>query len=136
MIYVTCVWKLHSWQFILLHTYLRFLYHKTYSPFLHIYCLVSCCLTSATVIYITMLWMQIVLCWWMLSMKLLHVYASYTHDNLCCWQLINLMCKHKVREENTPCAETSIMDWGQKVSAHLMLTCVRLLWYNNIKITT
>ena len=28
-IYVTCIWKLHSWQFILLHTYLGFLYHKS-----------------------------------------------------------------------------------------------------------
>ncbi len=69
MIYVTCIWKLHSWQFILLHPYLRFLYHKKHSPFLHIYCLVSCCLNSETVIYITMLWMKIVSCWCMLWMK-------------------------------------------------------------------
>ncbi len=42
-IHVTWIWKLHSWQFILLQ----------YSPFLHIYCLVSCWLTSAIVMYIT-----------------------------------------------------------------------------------
>ena len=33
----------------------RVLISHKYSPFIHIYCLVSCCLTSATVIYITML---------------------------------------------------------------------------------
>ena len=99
--YVTCIWKLYSWQFILLHTYLRFLYHKKYSPwymlhayeslqpwqfifvtyisrvlisqkyspFLNIYCIVPCCLTYATVMYITMLWMKFVACWCMLWMK-------------------------------------------------------------------
>jgi hypothetical protein len=101
LMYVTCIWKLYSWQFILLHTYLRFLYHKKYSPwymlhayeslqpwqfifvtyisrvlisqkyspFLNIYCIVPCCLTYATVMYITMLWMKFVACWCMLWMK-------------------------------------------------------------------
>ena len=44
----------------------RVLISQKYSPFLHIYNLVSCCLTCATVMYITMLWMN-----------LLHVDAWY-----------------------------------------------------------
>ena len=102
MIYVSCMWKLHSWQFILLHTYLRFLYHKKYLPFLHIYCLVSCCLTSETVIYITMLWMKIVSCWCMLWMKLLMfcgvmyitIYMRVTPMTICVVGNSSIWCTH------------------------------------------
>ena len=65
--------NINLWQnrlTILFVTYTsRVLISQKYSPFLHIYCIVSCCLTSATVIYITMLWMKIVTCWCMLWMK-------------------------------------------------------------------
>ena len=67
-------YMLHAYEvtFFTIHfvTYIsKVHYHKKYSSFLHIYCLVSCCLTSATVIYITMLWMKIASCWCMLWMK-------------------------------------------------------------------
>ncbi len=58
MIYVTCIWKLHSWQFILLHTYLGFIYHKSTEHSYISFAFVSCFLTSTTVLYITMLWMK------------------------------------------------------------------------------
>ena len=82
MIYVTCIWKLHSWQFILLQTYQGLLYHKsTHHSYISI-AFVSCCLTSATVIYITMLWMKIVTCWCMVMNEITLVLRCYIHNNL------------------------------------------------------
>ncbi len=74
VIYIKIYW--HLFDIIIYHgnkaVYIsRVLISQKYSPFLHIYCLISCCLTCATVIYITMLWMKIVTCWCMIWMKLL-----------------------------------------------------------------
>ena len=69
MIHVTCIWKFTALTIHFVTYISRVLISQKYSPFLNIYCIVPCCLTYATVMYITMLWMKFVACWCMLWMK-------------------------------------------------------------------
>ena len=114
----------------------RVLISHKYSPFLHFYCLVSCCLTSSTVIYITMLWMKIVTCWCMIWMKLLR-FCGVIYITIY-WHLFDIIIYHgnKAVYLSRPVQRHQLWIDAKKLA---LISCIPA-WdcyvYNNITITT